>query len=537
MRSLFPDIFSSKKILDDTRLFSWPVILVFVVGFAIRLFASWHTYIVNPDGALYIYQAKAIYYGQWDQLSSCALKFVSNYPLFVAGAYIILHDWIISAKAVSLIFGSITLIPLYLLLRRFLDQKISMLSILVFAVSPLFVARSADVIRDPVYWFFSALGLYFFVSADQKRYRLPLLLASLSFILAAWARVEAILYLAVSCLFLLAVKQTKKLQKIVVFLSPAILILIMLFLSASVSDISSKNLFRWQEIGNKFSEPLIQYKNLREGLEELAQQTPDGNLPHFIPKARNMIWLIALGTLVRYMAGVYFYPFFAVFLVGLAGARRRMKEDPRILYLALNSVFALVLLYVHLIQTWMIYYRFMALLLLPSFVFLGTGMQKIVQFFQTRLNLKPLAVLLTVSVLIVLIPLPKNSKPNEKDKLVFKEIGQLIAGIEGNDHEIDVAAASLWTMSHVSSYANLNYEGAVCPLEHANIEQMAANSDDTLLFNLKKVGVGYFLWEERSWAKKSFDSLMRQTPEGLMVIGEWSHPDTGRLVLFRVIPE
>jgi 4-amino-4-deoxy-L-arabinose transferase-like glycosyltransferase len=537
MRSLFHDIFSSKNTLDDTRFFSWAVILVFVLGFVIRLVASWHTYIVNPDGALYIYQAKAIYYGQWDQLSSCALKFISNYPFFVAGAYVILHDWIISAKAVSLIFGSITLIPVYLLLRRFLNQKISMLSVLVFAVSPLFVARSADVIRDPIYWFFSAFGLYFFVSADQKRYPLPLLLASLSFILAAWARVEAILYLVVSCLFLLAVRQTKKLKKIVLFLSPAILILIMLFLSTSVSDISSKDIFRWREIGDKFSEPLIQYKNLREGLEELAWQTPDGNLPHFLPKARNMVWLIALGTLVRYMAGVYFYPFFAVFLVGLAGVRKRMKEDPRILYLALNSVFALVLLYVHLIQTWMIHYRFMALFLLPSFIFLGFGMEGIVRFFQTRFNVKAPVLFFVVAGLIILIPLPKNLKPNEQDKLVFKEIGQLIASIEGNDHEIGVAAASLWTMNHVSSYANLNYEGAVCPLKYGNIRQLAGNGDEKFLSSLEKAGVEYFLWEEKSWAREKLDFLIRQTPKHLIEIGRWSHADTGCLVLFRVIPE
>ncbi len=537
MRSLSHDTCSSKKILDDTRLFSWPVILVFVLGFAIRFFASWHTFIVNPDGALYIYQAKAIYYGQWNQLSSCVLKFVSNYPLFVAGAYVILRDWIISAKAISLIFGSITLIPVYLLLRRFLDQKISMLSILVFAVSPLFVARSADVIRDPVCWFFSALGLYFFVSADQKRYRLPLLLTSLSFILAAWARVEAILYFAVSCLFLLAVRRTKKLEKIVVFLTPAILILIMLFLSASVSDISSKNLFRWQEIGDKFSEPLIQYRSLRESLEKLAQQIPDGNLPHFLPKARNMIWFIALGTLVRYMAGIYFYPFFAVFLVGLAGVGRRIKEDPRILYLSLNSVFGLVLLYVHLIQTWMIYDRFMALFLLPSFIFLGFGMERILRFLQTRFHIKAPVAFFVASGLIVLVSLPKNLNSREQDKLVFKEIGQLIAGIEGNDHEIDVATASLWTMTHVSFYANLKYKGAICPLKYGNIKQLAGNSDETFLSNLKKAGVEYFLWEERSWARERLDFLIRQTPKSLIEIGRWRHADTGQLVLFRVIPE
>jgi 4-amino-4-deoxy-L-arabinose transferase-like glycosyltransferase len=537
MRSLFRYISPNKENAYDAHSIARLFVLVFILGFVIRLFACQYTYIVNPDGALYIHQARAIYYGQWDQLSSCVVNFLSNYPLFIVMSYAIFNDWIVSAKAVSLIFGSMTLIPVYLFLRRFLDQRISVLSTLVFAVNPLFVARSADVIRDPIYWFFSSLGLYFFVSADQKRHSLPLLLASLSFILAAWARVEAILYIAISCLFLLVVRQTKKLQKIVVFLSPAILILIMLFLGASVPDVSSKNVFRWQEIGGKFSEPLVQYKDLRESLEQLAQQTLDGNLPHFLPKARNMIWLIALGTLVRYMAGAYYYPFFAVFLVGLAGARRRMKEDPRLLYLALNSVFASVLLYVHLMQTWMIFYRFAVLFLLPSFVFLGFGMERVFQFLQTRFNLKASVTLFIIAISTLMCSLPKNLKPNEQDKLVFKEIGQLIAGIEGNDHEIRVASASSWTTSHVSFYANLKHEGAVCPLKYGNIRQLAGNSDETFLSNLEKAGVKYFLWEERSWAREKLDFLIRQTPKGLIEIGRWSHADTGRLILFRVIPK
>ena len=90
-------------------------------------------------------------------------------------------------------------------------------------------------------------------------------------------------------------------------------------------------------------------------------------------------------------------------------------------------------------------------------------------------------------------------------------------------------------MSHVSFYANLKHEGAICPLKYSNIEQLAGNSDDTFLSNLKKARVEYFLWEERSWSKNRLDFLMRQTPDRLIEIGQWSHADTGRLILFKVI--
>jgi hypothetical protein len=336
--------------------------------------------------------------------------------------------------------------------------------------------------------------------------------------------------------FILAVRQNKKIQKIALFTLPIILLMSLLFVSLSFFDISSQSFFRLEDIGDKLSEPLVQYKNLRTGLKDLIPHTSDGELPHFLEKARNMIWLIALGTVAKHVLDAYFYPFFILFfLVGLVSARRKRKEDPRILYLALNSSFALLLLYTHLIQTWMIFHRFAALFLLPSFVFLGYGMDRIIQIFQTRFNLKIPLTLFIIVMFILMFSLPKNLKPNESDKLVFKEIGQLIAEIEGNDREIGVAAASSWTMCHISFYANLKYKGAVCPVKHCDIERFARSNEVAFLANLKEAGVEYFLWEEKSWSKKWFDFLQKQTPKRLIEIGEWSHADTGRLVLFRVI--
>jgi hypothetical protein len=93
-------------------------LLIIGLGFVIRLFCFQYTAVINPDGAIYIHQARAIYYGLYDSLTTCGMSYVSIYPIFIAGAYAILADWVIAAKSVSLIFGTMTLVPLYFLLKR-----------------------------------------------------------------------------------------------------------------------------------------------------------------------------------------------------------------------------------------------------------------------------------------------------------------------------------------------------------------------------------------------------------------------------------
>ena len=95
--------------------------LVIGLGLGLRLFAFFHTTVISPDGVFFIHQARIIYYGLKDSVNSLGLVYLSNYPLFIAGVYTIVGDWVASAKLVSLFFGTLTLVPLYLLSRRFFD--------------------------------------------------------------------------------------------------------------------------------------------------------------------------------------------------------------------------------------------------------------------------------------------------------------------------------------------------------------------------------------------------------------------------------
>ena len=524
-----------KDFFSDNRYYYFRIsILIIFLGFAIRLFSFHYTYIINPDGVLYIHQARAIYYGIKGSILTCSISYLSNYSILIALAYKIFGDWVAAAKSVSLFFGTITLIPLYFFLDRFFKKEITVLTTLVFALIPIFIAKSVDVVRDPIYWFFSVLGLYLFVSQIEKRNYLYLILSSLCFLMAAWARIEAILFVFISFIFILFIKQDKKIKRTSIFAIPVVLVLLLGIFGIMISNVSVNDFYRGHEIKTKFSAPIIQYTNLRQSLAELMNQPLAHNLPAFLHKARNLVWLIDLGTLVRYAVRSYFYPFFLIFIIGLGGAWGKIKEDRRILYLSFIAVSALVLLYMHVLQTWMMFDRFFAIFIFPSFIFVGFGLEKTVLFFKSRFNLKGSVVLSILCLLILICALPKSLKPREDDKLVFKEIGEFIADREGNDKEIKVAT-STQTPSWISFYANVKYKGAPCPQKNNDLENIIGKSYEEFVQNLKRKGIRYFLWEEKHWPKESSYLINSMDMKDFIRLGHWNHPDTGKLILFRVM--
>ncbi|MBW2078626.1 MAG: glycosyltransferase family 39 protein, partial [Deltaproteobacteria bacterium] len=411
-------------------------ILIVCIAFLIRLFSFVFTAIVNPDGVIYIHQARAIYYGLWDSILGCGIGFLSNYPIFIVGAYAVVRDWVIAAKLVSLLFGTF-----YLLLREFFRNQIALLACLAFALIPVFVDKSVDLVRDPVYWFFLVFGLYFFVAQVGTRNRLYLILSNIFLLMAAWARIEAALFIPVAFLYLLFSGEERKAEKLAVFAAPIAAAAVLGIASVMIFNAGGDDLLRIHEIKARVSAPLIQFQNLRAQLSELMNQTPGSTVPGFLHKARNLAWLVALGTIVKYAVSAYFYPFFLLFLIGLAGIWAKVRRDRRIRYLAVLSASALILLYLYVLQSWMMFNRLLALFILPSFILVGFGLERTIGFLQARFKVREYIAVTVVCILMLACALPKSLNPRETDKLVFKQIGQLIAEKEGNDKEIKVATA------------------------------------------------------------------------------------------------
>ncbi len=511
------------------------VILIIGLGFLARLFCFKYTYVINPDGVIYIHQARALYHGLWDSVNSCEMSYLSVYPLLMVPFYKIFGDWVTASKSVSLFFGTMALVPLYFLSRRFFERSTSALVLLVFAVMPFFIHRSVDVVRGPVFWFFSLLGFYLFLSRTEKRDNVYLVLSNLSFLMAAWARVEALLFIIVSCLYLLAVEKGFKIRKFFVFLSPA-LALFLVGATWLAFDLSYLNVVRYNFLTKHLSEPFAGYERLREGLAKLQFKRLGYVKPYYMEWIRQLAWFNALGMILICMVETLFYPFFLIFVIGVPGAWRRIKTDKGFLCLIFAAAGAFVILYMFALNKQTISHRYMALLVLPCFIFIAFGLERIMAFFRGRFRLREHFAIPLLCLLILGCSLPKGLKPREKDKLVFQEIGEFIANREGNNREIQIASPK-HSLGWVSFYANLNYKGAPCPLRNYDFWRIAGRSYHEFLKNLKKRDIGYFLYSERYWPKRRFDFMKKRMAKDFLKIKKWSHPDTGRLILFEVNPK
>jgi hypothetical protein len=511
------------------------LVAIVLFGTLLRFCACIRTYIVNPDGPVYIHQARALYYGQWDQLTSCGLGYLSSFPVLVAMSYPIFNDWVSAARFISLAFGSLSLIPLYFLLAQFLQKDIRLLALLVFAVIPEFVGRSADVIRDPLSWFFTLLALLCFTrQIGTNKYRLPLLMSSFAFLLAAWARAEALIYILVSACYLLLAGREKKYSRLLFFILPVLVLLLAASFEIAFFHSFLTSSFRISEIQNRLLSLAVQYGALDLQLESLGNSPLSDLLVFYLKQARSLIWFTAFGVLLNYTIKVLFYPYFLIFAIGVMGFWKRAKEDPRFTYLIILSLAAVLPVYGNVLQTWYIDSRFLVLCVLPSFVFIGFGLENIVQYLVTRFNFSRPLVLAILCLLIIGFALPKNISPREADKIVFKSIGELIGKTEGRRQAIHVIA-SPHSMRWVSFYANLEYPGAPCPQPPTDLYSGDAQSYEEFIQRLRKDGVKYFLWEEKHWPERAFSLPSDANAQHLKVIQRFYHQDTGALILFKVL--
>lgn len=508
------------------------IFLVLILGLLLRLYAGQQTGIINSDGAIYIHQARAIYYGLWDAVNSCTLTYPSITTLSIAAFYGIFGDWVTAAIAVSIFYGTLTFIALFLLAARFFDRETSALITLIYAMTPVLVDGSIDITRDPAYWLFAVLGLYF-LSCQKRHTALFLLLSSLSLILATWTRVESFVMIAVAVAYLFLDGRKKPVRRALIFLLPVMAVLAAAIGSQLWLHPGRINWYRLAEIPDRAAIALSQYDALRANLAELASHPPLGIPAEFFDNVRDILWLVGFGVIFQNILETYFYPFFLIHLMGLGNIRQKIGRDRRVLYFCLLVPAAFLLLYFYLFHRWEMENRWFALALFPSFIFLGYGLEKLIAFVQAKFNMRKGMALALIGLLILAFTLPKNMKAREEDKVIFKNIGEVIASLEGNAKKIEiltVGSSSRW----ISFYANVRFPGAPCPDEYRDYANGIGKDYDQFLDRLKTGRIRYLVWEEKNWPADRFDFLNSPHERDFIRIGAWSHPDTGRIILFKL---
>jgi hypothetical protein len=511
-----------------------PITWVLMVGFGIRLYACLNIYIINPDGVHYIYQAKSIYYGPWADITACQVKSLSNLPFLIAAFFPIFQDWVVAARAVSMVFSFATLIPLYFLLNHFTDKQTSSLTTLVFAMIPVFVSRSADIVRGPVFWFLLTMGLLLFIKNLDKpcrsRFQSGLFFSAICLLLATWTRIEGAVFLAGAGLYIIVFDAQRKITKLLSFASPVLIIGIGIM---ATSPFVGKSLFQTLKLEQITTEVVAfgeHYEAVRNELQKLAYQYND-YLAEFIKKTRSIVWFLPIALIINYSLEGFFYPYALILAIGFVGIGKRIQQDRRILFFLLTAMLSIVVLYVHLLNNWMIFNRFLAILIFPTAVIIGYGVDNTLCFLKERFGLKPYTAFWVMAACILLAGLPKNLSPIEKDKVVYARIGQIIAERKTPDEIVKIASAKSNAYMWAFFYAHRYYPGPLC-FKAYNGEILEKYDKFVKHLNAKKVR--YVLWEEKEWPHDRLDFLSSPHKEDFRLLGQWHHRDSGKLMLFEL---
>ncbi len=504
------------------------VIAIVLLGLALRLYDFFSTPLINTDGTYYIQQAKALYFGQYGDLTKC-LNFLSTYPFFIVIGYAIFDDWVSAARSVSIFFSILAFFPLCGLVRRFFNDTVAVLSLLVFAVLPSLVSLSHEIIRGPVNWFFILTGLYLFVEFVENSKLRVLFLAALFFILGALTRIESVLFIITSALYLMFMARQNRTRCLLTFLFPFVAMGAILMIFAFSVDNDILELFKIERIARPL-EAIERYGELRQHLKDL----PDRNIPglnsYFFDKIRNLVWLVALGTLIVQIVETLFYVFFLFMVAGIVDLRHQLFRHRGLFYLAGNVFLSLFVLYFQILYNWAMSERFVMLFLLPGFVFIGAGIDGTIRKLQNKFALSKIAACVLVGIFIFAVTLPKNARTNYKqDKLVFKQIGEFIAGFENHQSPVSIAGAYKYVQT-IHFFSNLRYPWAPCFDEKCLFDP--DNTDVADLIN--KSGCDFIVWDERNWTSESTRRLLNSEKVDPIELKTWTTDRFGRLVLYGV---
>jgi 4-amino-4-deoxy-L-arabinose transferase-like glycosyltransferase len=533
-------MFSSKRKLADTGFNSTAaLILLTLTAAAIRFYALHNTTIINPDGPLYIHQAKAIAGGEW-KAALCTLPFLSNVAIFISLFHLFLEDWLIAARAVSFFFGTLSVVPLYGLFRQFFSRDESLAAVAILIFLPTWVYNSIDGVRDPVCWFFSLCGLYLLACGIHEQRRLLLSMACISFLLATWSRIEAIWYVAAIFLLLpLLFRQFRYATTLFWFHAPLLLAgMFLLIMESLTQGPSLLTMSRIADLKQTIADGVPQYAALKNTLTLIRQNEHEQLITSFLPEARNLVWLIGLGTLGNRFCEALTYPFTLVTLLGIKPFLRRQQDRRLVILFTLLAGGALALLYIRTLQSWVIEYRYLMLAILPGMLFFCNGLSVVADWFAQRVKFRRETILSILVILLVFITLPRYNKPRGTAEIAFKEIGLFLAAHHSPDDEIRIATSSS-TVRLIRFYANYNRPGLSCPERPEHLYTgLTSNSLAELIKNLEERQIDYLLWEENN-APIDWPALLSEgEKEGkLQELGRWHNHQTGKMVLYQVKKE
>jgi 4-amino-4-deoxy-L-arabinose transferase-like glycosyltransferase len=385
--------------------------------------------VISTDGVIYVEYARQLASGNFDGLKD--IHYFNLYPVFILAFQKVFSDWETSGRIVSVLFGTLSILPLYLLTRRLTNDRFGLVTSFLYAISPRVVEYSSDVLREPLFWFFFFSGLYLAVTAFMEKKFLLLLLASLFQILALLTRLEGILAPFILVSWIIYRRMKGHVEKryfghflALYLLSLATFSIFFLFLMKSITT-------EWQfgQLGER-----IRHMELKIALpktvfrEELKSMVAvSGLTSRFVDLATEHRYVLYLSELT-YKSFKSMGPiFFGLFVIGILKNRNSLKDgrDFFIIWVAFSAVGSYINLLSHIYFTT----RHGLIISIPLFLWVSKGLFELASILAERINSKPairpffFSPAKIIMILVLLFTLPFNFETLRADKLELKYAG------------------------------------------------------------------------------------------------------------------
>ncbi|HZN62505.1 MAG TPA: glycosyltransferase family 39 protein, partial [Planctomycetota bacterium] len=138
--------------------------VLLLLALALRVAAAINTRVINHDGARFTMSARALLAGDLDAALNVEPRMPPLYPLLIAKLSFVTGDLGLAGVVISVLCGTLLIIPIYLMARAIWDDRVAFLAGFVVAILPEIVLVSGDVWTEPLFLlcFFSSVACIWF---------------------------------------------------------------------------------------------------------------------------------------------------------------------------------------------------------------------------------------------------------------------------------------------------------------------------------------------------------------------------------------
>ena len=405
------------KSIDFFKTLNEKQVLLLLVGisFGLRLYTVLMAQGIAYDGAHYGFLARDFLKGHFIKgLSSPAPPF---YPFLI---FLFSPDTAhveIIGRFISLFFGTLTIIPLFFLVKKAIGQKEAIFSALLYSFHPYLVTYSGMLLTEATYWGLLVLSVYFFWTGLEKQVTWKIGLAGCFLGLAYLTRPEGIGYFLVYLIWIFVQGILKKGWFKKIALMGVLILSVLIFVIPYV-------IYIHQETGQWLISKkglITQSQFFKKGVEEadpakdIEQNKPIENNSKILKIAQNIVRFFPF-VIYHYLRAYHFSLWLFLFL-GLIRVRQRVVAYE--LFLGSLVLFHLLSLSTFVPST----IRFAVPIIPLSLFWASAGILEIKRYLEKTKISNPERVIFLFIIIIILIQLPQILMPERKHRAEQKKVG------------------------------------------------------------------------------------------------------------------